>query len=107
MPPARRLCADCPNPAPPGHTRCPPCDRTHRTRYTHRNQQYRGTWPTTAARRIANYRARHGDICPGYGTEPHPTTDWVCDHDLGPMCRSCNSRKAATTDRARRRRSIQ
>ena len=31
---------------------------------------------------------------PGHG--PHPATDLVVDHDLGVLCRSCNSSKAAT-----------
>jgi hypothetical protein len=37
------------------------------------------------------------------GRPGHPAYDLVVDHDLGILCRSCNSSKAATFDRERRR----
>jgi hypothetical protein len=37
------------------------------------------------------------------GRPGHPAYDLVVDHDLGVLCRSCNSSKAATYDRERRR----
>lgn len=49
----------------------------------------------------------NGYYCPGWrlpdypGHSPHPATDLVVDHDLGILCRSCNSSKAATHDRDR------
>jgi hypothetical protein len=47
--------------------------------------------------------AQHGQVCPGWGRPAHESTDLVVDHDVGPLCRSCNSRKAATVDKARAR----
>lgn len=35
------------------------------------------------------------------GRPPHPAYDLVVDHDLGVICRQCNSHKAATHDRGR------
>jgi hypothetical protein len=75
-------------------SRCPHCQRQRRNRY-------RGAWPALARQAVARYRTAYGDTCPGYDRAPHPTTDWVVDHDLGPMCRQCNGRKAATVDTAR------
>ena len=37
------------------------------------------------------------------GRPAHPAYDLVVDHDLGVICRQCNSHKAATHDRERRR----
>lgn len=94
--------------APLGRSRCDDCDTaTKRTQEANRpprdKARYHGTWPTLARQTIATHRATHGDICPGWEREPHPIIpdQWVCDHDAGPMCRSCNGRKAATHDRAR------
>lgn len=56
---------------------------------------------------VAEHRATEGDWCPGFGVDPHASSDLTADHILdiqhggsptGPLqvlCRSCNSRKAA------------
>lgn len=61
------------------------------------------------AQAVADYQARHGDWCPGYGRNPHPAADLTADHITavaaggapdGPhavLCRSCNGRKSART----------
>lgn len=66
----------------------------------HRAQQrakYKGDWPARSRAAIAIYRATHGDVCPGWRRDPHPIdpADWTTDHEAGPMCRACNSRKKA------------
>jgi len=62
------------------------------------------------ARAVADWRAKHGDVCPGYNRPPHPATDLTADHLLpraqggGPgsplavLCRSCNSARGAGID---------
>lgn len=99
-----RPCLDCGNPT--FNTRCLPCNSArNRTRNANprRQQRYGGDWPKQARQAIATHRATHGDVCPGWGRTPHnvPPTVWTCDHDLGPLCRSCNSRKAGTTETPR------
>lgn len=96
-----RPCLDC-GAITHGGPRCPTCTRTHRrSQGSATARGYNAAWARHAQQAITDYRARHGDICPGFRREPHAATDWACDHDLGPMCRSCNARKAATADRAR------
>jgi 5-methylcytosine-specific restriction endonuclease McrA len=75
-------------------TRCPACEYQHRARY-------RGTWPTLARQAIA----RH-PYCAECGSTHDLTADHVAgggrlDEGITVLCRSCNSRKAATTDRRR------
>lgn len=60
---------------------------------------------------VADWRARHGNICPGYRRPPHPATDLTAEHinpvadnldgqgKLSVLCRSCNSRHGAETAR--------
>jgi 5-methylcytosine-specific restriction protein A len=84
----RRACLDCG--AISDGSRC----ELHR-KARHTNRYGRG-WQRFARMRIANYRAVHGDVCPGWQRPPHPIDpqEWTVDHDVGqPMCRSCNSRK--------------
>jgi 5-methylcytosine-specific restriction protein A len=104
-----RYCIGCGTPTRNG-TRCPACERArnvargsaHQRGYTHQ-------WAKDARAAIARYRATHGDVCPAWDREPHLIAPhlWTCDHDVGPLCRACNSRKGATVDRpnaqARRR----
>lgn len=87
----------------PGRPRCDDCERGHQRHRNATRPQYRGTWPTEAKRQIAAYRAQHGDVCPGWQREPHDIdpADWTCDHDQGPLCRSCNGSKGGSHDRAR------
>lgn len=57
---------------------------------------------------VANWRATHGDWCPGYRRPPHEAHDLTAEHDtpvadggthLTVLCRSCNSRHGAETMR--------
>jgi hypothetical protein len=73
----------------------------------HYATRYDWAWRQHSKRVRADYIETWGarglpPLCPGWGTPPHPTTaeQLVVDHDIGPCCRSCNSRKAATHDRA-------
>lgn len=73
---------------------------------THTTTTARGygtTWQRQAAQKIAAHRAAHGNWCPGWNTPSHPATDLVVDHDVGVLCRGCNSRKANLADKPRRR----
>ena len=98
---ARRPCLGCGR-ATTG-ARCPTCQQAHDAqRWQAKSGRYNGAWRRTSRDAIAAHRAQHGDICPGWKREPHPATDWVTDHDVGPLCRSCNAVKAATFDKERR-----
>lgn len=58
------------------------------------------------ARAVAQHRAQHGNVCPGYEVEPHAATDLTADHvvsveqggdpngELQILCRRCNGRKS-------------
>ena len=67
--------------------------------------EYAGNWRYNSQQLRLEWIAIHGHWCPGWqieghtGRPAHPATDLVVDHDLGVMCRSCNSHKAATYDR--------
>jgi 5-methylcytosine-specific restriction enzyme A len=74
---------------------CPTHATTTARGYNHR-------WATHASATIADWRAEHGDWCPGWQIPGHHATDLVVDHDIGVLCRQCNSRKAATHDKQRR-----
>lgn len=90
-----KLCLTCGKPQTYG-SRCRPCTMARK------KAKYGGEWSAFSRQAIANYRAIHGDRCPGWGKQPpHAITpgEWVTDHDAGPMCRACNGRKANTTDR--------
>lgn len=101
---ARRPCLDCPALAEPGKARCRTCEaRRQHTRNTTR-PQYSGAWDRDAREQIDAYRATHGDMCPGWaGDPPHPIdpSEWTCDHDEGPMCRTHNGAKGGSHDRRR------
>jgi hypothetical protein len=110
MPRRPCLVPGCPNLAAPGKPRCPDHHAARsravsRARGSATARGYDSKWAAYAKARIAAWRERHGDICPGWDRDPHPVDNprsWVCDHDAGQaMCRSCNSRKAATHDKAR------
>jgi 5-methylcytosine-specific restriction protein A len=102
----RRPCLSCPALAEPGKPRCEPC-RLARVRAINRvrgsatARGYGSAWARHAKAAIAAYRAAHGDICPGWDRAPHAIDpkSWCCDHQTGPLCRGCNSRKAATVDK--------
>ena len=58
------------------------------------------------AEAVREWRAEHGDWCPGWQRPPHPATDLTADHlvsfavsgdehgELVVLCRSCNSSKS-------------
>ena len=71
-------------------------------RQAEKNQRYDWAWRKhSAAIRAA---IPEGTPCPGWGVPPHPIPhdQWTVDHALGPLCRRCNSRKAAVEDRPAR-----
>ena len=102
---ANRPCLDCGALSP--NSRCPAHQRTLQ-------QAKRSRRPYTAAmlrRRaqvVAQWRAEHGDLCPGWRRPAHPSHDLTADHMIavgaggdedGPLavlCRSCNSSKKTT-----------
>jgi hypothetical protein len=55
---------------------------------------------------VAAYRRTHGDWCPGWQRDPHPSSDLTADHvvgvgaggaeggELAVLCRVCNGAKA-------------
>lgn len=103
----RRPCLTCGTSTSTG-PRCPNCETAHHQRRNanpRRRSRYGGNWATHAKQTIAAHRHAHGDICPGWRRPPHPIhpADWTCDHDLGPLCRSCNSTKAGATETPRGR----
>lgn len=61
------------------------------------------------ANAVRQWRAQHGNWCPGYKREPHTATDLTAEHIapvadtltsggvLTVLCRSCNSRHGAET----------
>jgi len=106
---AKRRCENCGGWITPP-TQCQPCRRTYergRARGRGSREEYAGNWRYNSQQLRLNWIALHGYNCPGWtmpnypGRPPHPATDLVLDHDLGILCRSCNSSKAATHDRAR------
>ncbi|KAA9227045.1 hypothetical protein F6I42_03470 [Corynebacterium amycolatum] len=58
---------------------------------------------------VTEWRAKHGDLCPGYKRTPHPASDLTAEHvhavaetgdgrgRLTVLCRACNSRHGAET----------
>lgn len=106
---AKRRCEKCggwitpPNP-------CQPCRTLYergRSKGRGTRDEYAGNWRYNSQQLRIQWITLHGYNCPGWhiegwtGRPPHPATDLVVDHDLGVMCRSCNSHKAATHDRHR------
>lgn len=66
-----------------------------------RRAAYGGEWRRISRDAIAAHRERFGDWCPGWGVEPHASSDLTCDHvnplrlDMGVrvLCRACNGRR--------------
>jgi 5-methylcytosine-specific restriction enzyme A len=101
-------CLDCGR---PGHShRCPTCARSHRGSTTERG--YGAEWQRFARSVLDDWRATHGEWCPGWGVDGHEATldnPLTVDHSVamarggarmpgiegsGVMCRECNGRKA-------------
>jgi 5-methylcytosine-specific restriction protein A len=92
-------------PSPP---RCPDCQNAKARQDTQTKRERR---PYTAEERnrraaaVAAWRAEHGDWCPGWRRDPHPSPDLTADHPhavaaggdedqpLTILCRSCNGSK--------------
>ena len=104
MSPIPKPCLGCGRPTRAG-SRCPPCAKNHGTRagYTWTEQQRR-------AAVVRQWRAMHGDVCPGWQRRAHtvvPPNVLTADHvravadggaQSGPLtvlCRSCNGAKGA------------
>jgi 5-methylcytosine-specific restriction protein A len=106
---APRPCLDCGRLTPTG-PRCADCERP-RARATQRSKRQRRPYTTPEKRRRAvavdQWVSTHGQWCPGWQREPHPSSDLVADHVVpyaaggaedGPLrvlCRSCNSSRGA------------
>lgn len=97
-------------------TRCPEHATQQRRAYEarrgpkppHYAKRYDWAWRQHSKQLRDEYVKHWGEAglppyCPGWDTPPHPTTaaELVVDHDVAILCRSCNSRKAATWDRQR------
>lgn len=77
-------------------------------RYSRRTRQRPHAERMRRARVVAQHRAEHGDLCPGWKRPPHPSADLTADHvipvaaggneqgQLAVLCRPCNSSKKAT-----------
>jgi hypothetical protein len=87
---AKARCLGCGQVAILSRSRCDTCRRTKR------NTRYPNTWPTQSRDAIATHVATHGHVCPGYHQDPHPSTDLTLDHEVGVLCRACNTRKRNT-----------
>lgn len=93
------------------NSRCPDHARTVEARHTQakRTRRPRASAAEDArrAQAIAQWRAQHGDVCPGWQRAPHAASDLTADHkvavaagggehgELTVLCRSCNGRKGA------------
>lgn len=86
-----KLCVvtGCPNLAMTGGSRCAHHRAQQRAKYT-------GAWPAISKAAIKAHVRVHGWQCPGWKRRPHADRDLTVDHDVGVLCRSCNSRKQAT-----------
>ena len=68
-------------------SRCSLCRKAQRAKYA-------GSWQRDAAKEVEYHVSQHGWLCPGFGaTLPHESHDLTVDHQLGVLCRGCNSRK--------------
>jgi hypothetical protein len=88
--------------------RCTTCARAHdRATWAKRgkSERYRtGGWEQRSKALRAQHVALYGPLCPGWQRGAHYVRpdQLVVDHDVGVMCRACNSRKAATVDKTRK-----
>lgn len=104
-----RPCLDCGTPTRNG-SRCPRCAGARgrardRIRGSATARGYNSQWAARSQRLREQHLIQHGSVCPGWGRPAHrcPPDELVLDHDVGILCVRCNSRKAATFDKPRRR----
>ena len=93
----RRRCIEPGCSATSERARCPEHARARRA------AMYGGSWPALRRRVLEEWRAEHGDWCPGWGIgiDSHPSSDLTVDHvepgslagGVRVLCRSCNSRR--------------
>jgi 5-methylcytosine-specific restriction enzyme A len=91
-------------------SRCPDCQRLIDTAMQRAKRSRRPYTPAERKRRaeaVAAHRAEHGNWCPGWQRDPHPSADLTADHVVpvgaggpedGPLivrCRRCNSARGA------------
>jgi len=103
-------CIDCG--APTDRTRCRRCQRTYvnTVRGTPAMRGYDEAWRALSRAVLREWRAQHGDWCPGWQCPPHASSDLTVDHvtpihvagmsvptkeGCSVLCRRCNSRKGA------------
>lgn len=100
----KRHCLDCRALIDRTRTRCPRCQATRTApKRAADAKRYDSQWRAESARVRQAWVAAHGWVCPGWERDAHPSTDLVVDHDVGPLCRRCNSSKAGGYDKAKRR----
>lgn len=101
---AKRPCIEPHCPALTTGTRCPTHQQAYdQQRWAAKGGRYNGAWRGDSKQAIADHVAQHGMTCPGWNVPAHSVkrSEFVTDHDCGVMCRSCNSRKAASYDKQR------
>jgi 5-methylcytosine-specific restriction protein A len=92
-------------------SRCDLCQtsyrqRTDQARGSAHQRGYTQAWRVAAAAAVAQHRAEHGNVCPGWNVPAHPAADLTGDHivpkarggtdspdNVQVLCRACNSRK--------------
>ncbi len=77
------------------------CAAHKQTRGSTAQRGYGSAWQRYAKRMIAEHLRTVGHVCFGWQVPSHASDDLTVDHDVGVLCRSCNSRKAALHDRGR------
>lgn len=111
-----RVCTEpgCPEMQAGSRCRQHQADRDRRQRLTVPTKVFAGRDRVRRRAAVTAHRDRHGDWCPGFERDPHPSTDLSADHrvemqaggawdgELDVLCRSCNSRKAKRTQDALR-----
>jgi 5-methylcytosine-specific restriction protein A len=103
----KRPCLDCG--ALSDQARCPTHRRVPLQRKRQRRPRISQAEEARRAATVRTWRAQHGDVCPGWQRDSHPSSDLTADHTVavgaggaedGPLsvlCRSCNGAKADRT----------
>lgn len=93
-------------------SRCPRCSKEHEKAYKKRARpDYNYEERKRRKEAVEAYRKIFGDLCPGWGRDPHPVgpgNPLTADHktpvagggqesgELGVLCKSCNSAKGSS-----------